>query len=42
VFEKGLLRRTSGSVREQVAEKDILPTLFASIVKYFAYKSNDV
>jgi len=42
VFEKGLLRRTSGSVREQAAEKDVLPTLFASFVEYFAYKSNYV
>jgi len=42
VFEIGLLRRTSGSVREQAEKKDILPILIASFVKYFAYKSNDV
>jgi len=42
VSENGLLRRTSGSVREQAEEKDILPTLVAPFVKYFAHKSNDV
>ena len=42
MFENGLLRRTSRSVREQAAEKDIVPTLFASFVKHFAYISNDV
>jgi hypothetical protein len=42
VFENSLLRRTCGSVRQQAAEKDILPTLFASLVKYFACTSNDV
>ena len=40
MLQKGL-RRTSGRVREQAAEKDILTTQFASLVKYFAYKSND-
>jgi hypothetical protein len=42
VFENGLLGRTSGSVRKQAAEKDIVPTLFTSFMKYFACKSNDV
>ena len=42
VFKKGLLKKTFGGVREQAEEEDILPTLVASFVKYFAYKSNDV